>query len=250
MYGVCFFLYRLCDETDGKQARNTGNSSALGLLFDHGCDSFAIGFVALNGCKCLQMGNSLTSLVFVGVLLGGFYLGTLEQYYTGGCFLGPGNAVSDFSPILSSFFLILGLTGNDILLYEIMGSWRINDIIAVVGIAFLSTLIITNAHTIAANDNAPMFTSKKGAKLGEKFVPTAFAVQIVGYVGPWAALTYLAVLLGHPCFGSSKVDQGLKSSNGDNLVLLIMILQCQLLQHLSCCIMISHACRDKFNPFS
>ena len=35
-----FFAYRMLDEMDGKQARRTGNSSPLGLMFDHGCDAF------------------------------------------------------------------------------------------------------------------------------------------------------------------------------------------------------------------
>lgn len=39
----CYFMYRFMDECDGKQARRTGNSSPLGLLFDHGCDSISIG---------------------------------------------------------------------------------------------------------------------------------------------------------------------------------------------------------------
>lgn len=39
----CYFMYRMLDEMDGKQARRTGNSSPLGLIFDHGCDAFAIG---------------------------------------------------------------------------------------------------------------------------------------------------------------------------------------------------------------
>jgi ethanolaminephosphotransferase len=40
---VCYFIYRLLDEMDGKQARRTGNSSPLGLIFDHGCDAFTCG---------------------------------------------------------------------------------------------------------------------------------------------------------------------------------------------------------------
>lgn len=40
---VCYFLYRMLDEMDGKQARRTGNASPLGLIFDHGCDAFAVG---------------------------------------------------------------------------------------------------------------------------------------------------------------------------------------------------------------
>jgi len=38
-----YFLYRMLDEMDGKQARRTGNSSPLGLLFDHGLDAFTMG---------------------------------------------------------------------------------------------------------------------------------------------------------------------------------------------------------------
>ena len=39
----CYFTYRMLDEMDGKQARATQNSSPLGLIFDHGCDSFTSG---------------------------------------------------------------------------------------------------------------------------------------------------------------------------------------------------------------
>lgn len=37
--GVSFFIYMLCDNTDGKQARRTGSSSPMGMLMDHGMDS-------------------------------------------------------------------------------------------------------------------------------------------------------------------------------------------------------------------
>jgi ethanolaminephosphotransferase len=35
--GTCILMYQLLDNMDGKQARRTGTSSALGTLFDHGC---------------------------------------------------------------------------------------------------------------------------------------------------------------------------------------------------------------------
>ena len=41
--GISYLIYRILDEMDGKQARRTGNSSPLGLLFDHGCDAFTAG---------------------------------------------------------------------------------------------------------------------------------------------------------------------------------------------------------------
>jgi phosphatidylglycerophosphate synthase len=38
---------------DGKHARKTGNASVVGLLFDHGCDSFIIGFFIMIVAKIL-----------------------------------------------------------------------------------------------------------------------------------------------------------------------------------------------------
>jgi phosphatidylglycerophosphate synthase len=37
------FIYQTLDAIDGKQARRTGSSNALGELFDHGCDSMSTG---------------------------------------------------------------------------------------------------------------------------------------------------------------------------------------------------------------
>jgi len=51
--GISYFFYRLLDEMDGKQARKTGNSSPLGLLFDHGCDSWTISFMVWMFCKAM-----------------------------------------------------------------------------------------------------------------------------------------------------------------------------------------------------
>jgi phosphatidylglycerophosphate synthase len=52
-----YFVARLLDEMDGKQARKTGNSSPVGLLFDHGCDSFSSSLLALMMMKMMQLGN-------------------------------------------------------------------------------------------------------------------------------------------------------------------------------------------------
>ena len=49
----CYFAYRMLDEMDGKQARRTGNSSPLGLIFDHGCDAFATGLWVMIGMRGL-----------------------------------------------------------------------------------------------------------------------------------------------------------------------------------------------------
>ncbi|EGR27680.1 hypothetical protein IMG5_191250 [Ichthyophthirius multifiliis] len=51
---LCFLLsfslltYQILDNCDGKQARATGSSSPLGMLFDHGCDALTTWIVTLN----------------------------------------------------------------------------------------------------------------------------------------------------------------------------------------------------------
>jgi len=41
IHAVCLFCYQTLDALDGKHARRTNNSSALGELFDHGCDAIS-----------------------------------------------------------------------------------------------------------------------------------------------------------------------------------------------------------------
>jgi len=54
---VGLFLYQSLDAIDGKQARRTGNSSPLGELFDHGCDSLSTVFVSIASCCAVQLGE-------------------------------------------------------------------------------------------------------------------------------------------------------------------------------------------------
>ena len=99
---------------DGKQARRTGNSSPLGLLFDHGCDAFSVGMVTLMIAKMIQIGNNYIILLALLASTMAFYFATLEEYYTGGLFLGPGNGITDASIILIGLFVYCGVFGTDI----------------------------------------------------------------------------------------------------------------------------------------
>lgn len=57
MCAIGLFIYQSLDAIDGKQARRTGNSSPLGELFDHGCDSLSTVFVSLASCCAVQLGE-------------------------------------------------------------------------------------------------------------------------------------------------------------------------------------------------
>ena len=111
-YCLCFFMYRILDEMDGKQARKTGNSTPLGMLFDHGCDAFTVGFILMTTAKFLNMTDMLTTMIIVSGSLTMFHLTTLEEYYVGGLFLGFMNPVTDLSIFVYGLYLYMGFEGN------------------------------------------------------------------------------------------------------------------------------------------
>ena len=110
----CFFAYRMLDEMDGKQARRTKNGSALGLIFDHGCDAFGLGFGGLIVFKCICIGNNSFALICFASLMTSFHLATLEEYYIGTLALPVCNGVSDGSVLLISLFIVTGICGETI----------------------------------------------------------------------------------------------------------------------------------------
>lgn len=54
-YAACIWFYSTMDNLDGKQARKTGSSSALGEIFDHSCDAvtnFIISILLISSTRC------------------------------------------------------------------------------------------------------------------------------------------------------------------------------------------------------
>lgn len=69
--GVSLILYQILDVADGKQARKTGNSSPLGLLFDHGCDALNVVISACTFAATIQSGATYWVCVCVRMMLFG-----------------------------------------------------------------------------------------------------------------------------------------------------------------------------------
>eukprot|EP01126_Amoeba_proteus_P047022 TRINITY_DN5345_c0_g1_i2.p1 TRINITY_DN5345_c0_g1~~TRINITY_DN5345_c0_g1_i2.p1 ORF type:complete len:340 (-),score=31.85 TRINITY_DN5345_c0_g1_i2:52-1071(-) len=81
------FFYQLMDNLDGKQARKTASSSALGELFDHGCDSLYMMLttypvILTFGWNCWEAFYVLCAAITV------FYGSHWEEYYTDKLILG------------------------------------------------------------------------------------------------------------------------------------------------------------------
>ncbi len=85
-HATAILIYQTLDNMDGKQARKTGSSSPLGLLFDHGLDA-CNSIIGTIGALC-SLGLSARSENFVPIFIMtfcpmvAFYTSTWEEYYT------------------------------------------------------------------------------------------------------------------------------------------------------------------------
>lgn len=99
------FAYQTLDNMDGKQARRTQSSNALGMVFDHGCDAINAGVGAINLLVVLGIVSSggqnawdpfLVLSAFASPFVP-FYVATWEEYYVGALVLpiinGPAEGV-------------------------------------------------------------------------------------------------------------------------------------------------------------
>ena len=82
---VAMILYQTLDNMDGKQARRTGSSSPLGMLFDHGCDALNSPLGSINWCVAMSINHSTPLIIFWTLAASAipFYISTWEEYYTG-----------------------------------------------------------------------------------------------------------------------------------------------------------------------
>mmetsp|Transcript_10455 Transcript_10455/g.15969 ORF Transcript_10455/g.15969 Transcript_10455/m.15969 type:complete len:433 (+) Transcript_10455:71-1369(+) len=114
----CFAMlaYQSLDNMDGKQARRTGSSSPLGLLFDHGCDALVTLPGSIN-CACLwgvsfRNDPAIAWLTIVCPAMS-FFMGTWEQYVTGEMYLPIINGPSEGLIAGAAFSLVSYLWGPE-----------------------------------------------------------------------------------------------------------------------------------------
>lgn len=109
----CFFMSRLMDELDGKQARRTGNSSVLGMLMDHGVDSYAALLLQFKILKLMQFGYSWHTFVFIVWSEFTFFCTILNEYYTGKFTLAEISGPGEGSILVMVMLIATGILGND-----------------------------------------------------------------------------------------------------------------------------------------
>jgi len=103
------------------------------------------------GAKLNQLGDSMGTILFIASGSMSFFFSTLEEYYTGGLFLGVGNAISDGSVLLYTIYCYLGLFGNDAVLANAIpesGLWPGSPALSCQTLMLLGTIGITIGTTL------------------------------------------------------------------------------------------------------
>jgi phosphatidylglycerophosphate synthase len=112
MNGISLFIYQTLDNLDGRQARRTGSSSALGQFFDHGCDALTGVFELVKSAATAGLGASRKTFWFVFLTGIGFFLTSFEEYVTGTLYLGVINGPDEGLFALAIIHIMICIAGD------------------------------------------------------------------------------------------------------------------------------------------
>lgn len=126
------FCYQTLDNLDGKQARRTGSSSALGEVFDHGGDSLTVPMFTIILSNALQFGSTASFILLI-YLTFVFSFVHWEGYFTGTVVLDTLANPTEAQFSLIGLLLITWAYGNQFWLNKfnlpLLGETQLNHII-------------------------------------------------------------------------------------------------------------------------
>jgi len=102
----------MLDNLDGKQARKTGSSSFLGMIFDHQCDALTT-FIFITGMGFIVgLNDPFYFAMAWAMTLFPFYLYTLRAYYTDRLDLAILNGASEGTIFACAWMSFTGFYGK------------------------------------------------------------------------------------------------------------------------------------------
>ena len=116
----CYLIYQILDNIDGKQARRTNSSSALGLLVDHGTDSCTTFFITC-GLGSIFGLNSMNQYILLWIMIiVPFYLNNWEQYITGQMSLPIINGINEGTILIFILEIFFGIMGQSFFIENVI----------------------------------------------------------------------------------------------------------------------------------
>eukprot|EP00178_Gracilaria_changii_P020015 TRINITY_DN580_c0_g1_i3.p1 TRINITY_DN580_c0_g1~~TRINITY_DN580_c0_g1_i3.p1 ORF type:complete len:398 (+),score=43.36 TRINITY_DN580_c0_g1_i3:153-1346(+) len=158
---LALFSYMVLDNLDGKQARRTNSSSALGQLFDHGCDALNVTLSGMSLLATIQMGCNTESMM-VMLTLGHtmLFMATLEEYITGSMILRQFNGPNEGIMLLCMMYALTAFLGPSIWRARVEDwlprqamAWRVARVVAPLRVHDVTTSmsLMATAHSAGGN---------------------------------------------------------------------------------------------------
>eukprot|EP00928_Gymnodinium_smaydae_P043099 TRINITY_DN28957_c0_g1_i2.p1 TRINITY_DN28957_c0_g1~~TRINITY_DN28957_c0_g1_i2.p1 ORF type:complete len:414 (+),score=44.15 TRINITY_DN28957_c0_g1_i2:76-1242(+) len=198
LVSVCTFAYQTIDNMDGKQARRTGSSTALGLLLDHGIDALNIILSSLNCMAMLKCGDSAGECLLIWLLCAApFFFATWEEFFTGALRLGVVNGPTDGVLIVCCLQLVSAVV-------EDYSAWWGEEPVAGMGISrkvlALGFYVVCVSATLASNFIMVMRSTGSVASFFSAALLTAPFVLFLLVISFWVLLSASghAIFAAHP----------------------------------------------------
>jgi ethanolaminephosphotransferase len=110
---ILYFLYHIFDVLDGKHSRNTGTSSPLGLLMDHGCDALTTFLFTMSLGSILKLeGTFWFALIWLMTSIN-FFFTTWEELHTDVLYFPIIHGVSEGTIVACGAMLFTMVTGQE-----------------------------------------------------------------------------------------------------------------------------------------
>jgi len=145
--------YMILDNADGKQARKTGSSSPLGLLFDHGCDAMNTFISGLTLFTVVQLDINCSPALAYIMPMNAFFFATWEEYYVDGLHLPVINGANEGIVMVIFMFVISGIFGTQIWLKE-LGPYTLNQYVVIAFIFMSVVTILGNIYNVYKHDRS------------------------------------------------------------------------------------------------
>lgn len=176
IFGIGLFIYQSMDAIDGKQARRTKQSSPLGELFDHGCDSISALFLLAASLSCMNAGK-LHVFVFWHIFSVMFLFFSYQwRTYVTGKFRFASIDVTEIQTLCVIMFVVRGFVGHDLFYFTLVPGYSVLDAINVFSIMFECYVILRTLIPILNEGVGKNGTTVAGTSVLSPAIPMAIII--------------------------------------------------------------------------
>ncbi|KZV87382.1 Choline/ethanolaminephosphotransferase [Exidia glandulosa HHB12029] len=203
-HALGLFLYQTFDNVDGRQARRTRSSSALGHAFDHTIDSLNCVLGGLLQCASVGLGNTRRSAILALTACWAMWSSTWEEYHTHTLYLGYVNGPTEGLLLAVAVHLVSGIWGPQIwhtmiqlnqdgTLAHILGVHEVDAVDLFLAVVLVADICI---HTPACFLNVKALYQSDKSRFTNACLQNLYFAAYSGLILAWLFAPHSAILSG------------------------------------------------------